>query len=72
MYAYINAVLDANPDAATLKLNASAYDVATGPVPVDEQSIPSRVAIEKLPDDSLPSLCMGYDALGNLVCQFFC
>jgi hypothetical protein len=70
-YAYLNAVLDANPTVAQLVCDAPVYDVAAGPVPAGQQSIPSRVTLE---GRAMPSvgLCDGYDAVGALVCRFVC
>lgn len=79
-YAYINAVLDANPAVAKLVLDDRAiagtggtipsdYAVATGPVPAGEQSIPGRVIVEAK-RDALNPFVEGYDAAGALVVQF--
>jgi len=77
-YNYINSVLDAYPtverlavDAVPLQSGPSIYEVITGPVPAGEQSIPGRVTVEQMPSDAAPFLCIGYDAAGTLICQFF-
>ena len=79
-YTYINAVLDANPAVVRLALDdrpivgtggtiPSDYAVATGPVPVGEQSIPGRVTVEAK-SEPLNPFAAGYDAAGVLVVQF--
>jgi hypothetical protein len=78
-YAYLNAVLDSNPNVTRLVLDAvpfpggapSIYAVAMGSVPDGEQSIPGRVSVEPMPSDAAPFYCAGYDAAGALICQFF-
>ena len=75
-YAYLNAVLDANPTVVRLVADntvwaggvLSDYAVATGPVPVGEQSIPGRVTVEAA--DPSDTNCRGYDAAGTLVVLF--
>lgn len=78
-YAYLNAVLDSNPNVTRLVLDAvplpggapSIYAVAMGSVPDGEQSIPGRVRVDPMPSDAAPFYCAGYDAAGMLICQFF-
>jgi hypothetical protein len=71
-YAYLNAVLDANPTIAKLVLSTDAYAVATGPVPSGEPDLASRVTLEAQPDDAVPNMSEGYDAVDILVVRFFC
>jgi len=75
-YTYLNAVLDTNPSIVHLVADntvwaggvLSDYAVATGPVPVGEQSIPGRVTVEAAnPSDTN---CRGYAAGGVLVALF--
>ena len=70
-YAYLNAVLDANPTVAQLVCDSTVYGIAAGPVPAGQQSIPARVT---LVGQTMPAtgLCDGYDAAGALVCRFVC
>ena len=71
-YAYLNAVLDANPTIAKLILATDAYAVATGPVPPGQTDIASRATLEAQPDDAVPNLSEGFDAADVLVVRFFC
>ena len=71
-YAYLNAVLDANPTIAKLVLSADAYAVATGPVPPGQLDLASRVTLEVQPDDAVPNMSEGYDVADVLVVRFFC
>lgn len=71
-YAYLNAVLTANPTVARLVLAADAYAVATGAVPPGEEDLAARVALEAQPPDAVPNLSEGYDAAGDVVVRFFC
>ena len=71
-YAYLNAVLDANPTIAKLILATDAYSVATGPVPVGQTDLASRVTLEAQPNDAVPNMSEGYDAANALVVRFFC
>ena len=71
-YAYLNAVLDANPTIAKLVLSADAYAVATGPVPPGQLDLASRVTLEVQPDDAVPNMSEGYDVSDVLVVRFFC
>ena len=71
-YAYLNAVLDANPTVTKLVLATDAYAVATGPVPPGQLDLASRVTLEAQPDDAVPNMSEGYDATDVLVVRFFC
>ena len=71
-YAYLNAVLDANPTIAKLVLATDAFTTATGPVPPGETDLASRVTLEAQPDDAVPNMSEGYDATDALVVRFFC
>jgi len=71
-YAYINSVLDAYPAVTHLAVPTSVYDIVTGPVPSGEQDITTRVAVENMPSDAVPGLCVGFDASDSVICQFFC
>jgi hypothetical protein len=71
-YAYLNAVLDANPTVTKLVLATDAYGVATGPVPPGETDLASRVTLEAQPNDAVPNMSEGYDAANALVVRFFC
>lgn len=71
-YAYLNAVLDANPTVTKLVLATGAYATATGPVPPGETDLASRAVIEAQPDDAVPNLSEGFDAADVLVVRFFC
>ena len=71
-YAYLNAVLDANPTIAKLVLSTDAFTTATGPVPPGETDLASRVTLEAQPDDAVPNMSEGYDATDALVVRFFC
>ena len=71
-YAYLNAVLDANPTIAKLALAADAFTTATGPVPLGETDLASRVTLEAQPDDAVPNMSEGYDVSDVLVVRFFC
>ena len=71
-YAYLNAVLDANPTIAKLLLATDAYSVATGPVPPGETDLASRATLEAQPNDAVPNMSEGYDATDVLVVRFFC
>ena len=71
-YAYLNAVLDANPTIAKLVLSTDAYAVATGSVPPGQLDLASRVTLEAQPDDAVPNMSEGYDATDALVVRFFC
>ena len=70
-YAYLNAVLDANPTVTRLVLATDAYATATGPVPPGQTDLSSRAVIEAQPDDAVPNLSEGFDA-AVLVVRFFC
>lgn len=69
-YAYINAVLDANPTVTRLVLTPESYAVATGPVPDGEQAIPTRVTVEA--GTQTDETEYGYNAAGTLVVLFRC
>jgi len=71
-YAYLNAVLDVNPTIAKLVLATDAYSVATGPVPVGQTDLASRVTLEAQPNDAVPNMSEGYDVSDVLVVRFFC
>jgi len=71
VYAYLNAILDANPAVASLVLATDAYAVATGPVPPGEEEIPARVTVAAQPDGAVPLLSQGFASNGALVVQFF-
>jgi hypothetical protein len=71
-YAYLNAVLDANPTIAKLILATDAYAVAVGPVPPGQLDLAIRVTLEAQPDDAVPNMTEGYDAADALVVRFFC
>ena len=71
-YAYLNAVLDSNPTIAKLVLATDAFTTATGPVPLGETDLASRVTLEAQPDDAVPNMSEGYDATDALVVRFFC
>jgi hypothetical protein len=71
-YAYLNAVLDANPTIAKLVLAVDAYSVATGPVPPGEPDLASRVTLDAQPEDAVPNLSEGFDAADMRVVGFFC
>ena len=71
-YAYLNAVLDANPTVTKLVLSTDAFTTATGPVPPGETDLASRVTLEAQPDDAVPNMSEGYDATDALVVRFFC
>lgn len=71
-YAYLNAVLDANPTIAKLVLATDAFTTATGPVPPGQTDIASRATLEAQPDDAVPNLSEGFDAADVLVVRFFC
>ncbi len=67
-YAYLNAVLDANPTVVKLALTPEVYAVAVGDVPAGEASIPGRVALSEAPQGG--AVNFGYDAADALVAQF--
>ena len=71
-YAYLNAVLDANPTIAKLVLATDAFTTATGPVPPGQTDIASRATLEAQPGDAVPNMSEGYDATDALVVRFFC
>jgi len=71
-YAYLNAVLDANPTITRLVLATDTYAIAAGPVPSGETDLATRVTLEAQPDDAVPNLSEGYDGAGALVVRFFC
>ena len=71
-YAYLNAILDANPTITKLVLSTDAYAVATGPVPPGQLDLASRVTLEVQPDDAVPNMSEGYDVSDVLVVRFFC
>ena len=71
-YAYLNAVLDANPTIAKLLLATDAYSVATGPVPPGETDLASRATLEAQPNDAVPNMSEGYDVADLLVVRFSC
>lgn len=71
MYAYLNAILNANPAVTSLVLATDAYAVATGPVPPGEEEIPSRVTVAEQPVGAVPLLSQGFASDGSLVVQFF-
>ena len=70
IYAYLNAVLDANPTVAKLALTQEVYAVAVGDVPAGEASLPARVTLFEEPLGLVVN--RGYDAGNVLVVQFFC
>jgi hypothetical protein len=67
-YAYLNAVLAANPTIVALVLTPEVYAVAVGDVPAGEASIPGRVALSL--DAAGVVVNFGYDAANTLVVQF--
>ena len=67
-YAYLNAVLDANPAVVKLALTPEVYAVATGDVPAGEASLPGRVALSLDAEGTVVNF--GYDAADALVAQF--
>lgn len=67
-YAYLNAVLDANPAVVVLVLTPEVYAVATGDVPAGEASIPGRVAISVGVEGV--AVNFGFDVADTLVVQF--
>jgi len=69
-YAYLNAVLDANPTVVKLALTPEVYAVAVGDVPAGEASLPGRVTLFEEPPGLLVN--RGYDVANGLVVQFFC
>lgn len=69
-YAYLNAVLDANPTVVKLALTPEVYAVAVGDVPEGEASIPGRVALVEEPLGLVVNF--GYDASDVQIIQFFC
>lgn len=69
-YAYLNAVLDANPSVVKLVLTQEVYAVAVGDVPAGETPLPGRVALFEEPLGLLVN--RGYDVANGLVVQFFC
>ena len=71
-YAYLNAVLDANPSIAKLVLATDAFHVATGEVPPGQLDLASRVPLEAQPDDAVPNMSEGFDVADTLVVRFFC
>lgn len=71
-YAYLNAVLDANPSITRLVLSTEAYSTATGPVPPGEDDLASRVTLDAQPEDAVPNLSEGYDSNAELVVRFYC
>jgi hypothetical protein len=71
-YAYLNAVLDANPTVARLVLATDAYTTATGPVPPGQTDLSSRATLEAQPPDAVPNLSEGYDAANVRIVGFFC
>lgn len=77
IYAYLNAILDANPETVRLALDTSSrpegysvYDVAMGPTPDGQMDIAARVALEADPDSD--DVNRGYDAGGIVVVVFRC
>jgi len=67
-YAYLNAVLDANPTVVKLALTQEVYAVAVGDVPAGEASLPGRVTLFDEPPGLLVN--RGYDAANALAIQF--
>ena len=67
-YAYLNAVLDANPAVVALVLTPEVYAVAVGDVPAGEASIPGRVALSAGVEGV--AVNFGYDVADTLVVQF--
>ncbi len=75
-YAYINAILDANPTVALLLLNTrtepygiSVYQIAMGEPPEGEQRITDRVTVDPGTTEQVNE---GFDVSGNLVVRFVC
>lgn len=68
MYAYFNAVLDANPSVVKLYVDDSCYATITGPVPDGEQDIRARVTVIESTDAD--EFNRGYDASDTLVVLF--
>lgn len=68
MYAYFNAVLDANPSVVKLSVDDSCYATITGPVPDGEQDITSRVTVTQSVEAD--EFNRGYDASDTLVVLF--
>jgi hypothetical protein len=71
-YAYLNAVLDAKPEIVALNLNATVYPIAIGPVPDGEPDLKTRAALSEMPAGSVPDLCEGVNAAGDVIANFFC
>jgi hypothetical protein len=71
-YAYLNSVLDAKPEIVVLKLSATVYPIATGPVPDGELDLKARVRLEVMPDRAVPDLCEGLNITDELIASFYC
>jgi hypothetical protein len=75
-YAYMNAVLDANPTVVLLLLNTrtapygmSVYDTAVGEPPEGQPRITDRVKVDAGTEEQVNE---GFDVGGNLVIRFVC